>query len=234
MRQPGITNNYTIGQPNGIYRRPDILKNLLRKKVRPFNDASEYRSDKAWEMHCRTCYEASPNEFAQYKKYSNCGYTDEEYNYHTFSKSSKGSSNSGSSQKSQKNYNRYEEYSRQAHGSYQQQNSGTYNSGNSSQGSRTSNSTTSSSGRITKEQFVNYMMDKVSHTKSKEFLDTRVMKDSEIRNLAKLFGVLETKMRNFDKATKRELTLKYHPDRTGGDDLSVKMFQIVNKLKTID
>ena len=234
MRQPGVTNYYDIGQPNGLDRRPKILQDLLLKKVEPFNEASQYRSDRAWDMHCRKRYEADPKHFGQYKEYSNCGYTDEEYNYHTFSKSSKGSSNSGSSQKSQKDYSRYEEYCRQAHGSYQQQNSGTYNSGYSSQSSRTSNTGTSSTGRITKEQFVNFMMDKVSHTKSKDFLDTRVMKDSEIRNLAKLFGVLETKMRNFDKATKRELTLKYHPDRTGGDDLSIKMFQIVNKLKTID
>jgi len=239
MRQPGITNNYTIGQPNGIYRRPDILKNLLRKKVQPFNEASEYRSDKAWKMHCRKCYESDPKSFAQYKKYSNCGYTDEEYNYHTFSKDYKGSRTSDSSRKTQSgnNQQRKREYEQSQRTNYSGGSQGYgYSSrgSDSSQESRFSGSTSSTTGKITKEQFVDYMVGKFSHLKSREFVETRTLTDPEIRNLAKLFKINETTMRNFNKATKRELILKYHPDTNGGDEMSVKIFQIVNKLKTID
>ena len=241
IRQPGITNYYTIGQPNGIDRRPDILKNLLRKKVRPFNEASEYRSDKAWEMHCRICYESDPKGFAQYKKYSDCGYTDEEYNYHTFSKDYKGSKTSGSSRKTQSesNQQRTREYEQSQRGNNSGGSQGSsyshgsrYSEGSgSSQGSRFSGSTSSSTGKITKEQFVNYMSDQFSHLKSKAEVDPKTLKGAEIRNLAKLFGIDETSMRNFDKATKRKLILKYHPDTNNGDDMSIKIFQIVNKLK---
>ena len=244
MRQPGVSNIYDVGDPNGINGRPQILQDLLLKKITPFNEASQYRSDRAWEQHCGKCYNHDPKHFAQYKKYSSAAQG--EYNYHTFSKSSKNSNSSGSSQKSQKDYSKYEEYCRQAYGSYQRQNSGTFNSGESSQysrtsgsgyssqSSRTSNSGTYSTGKITKEQFVDYMVGKFSHLKSREFVETRTLTDPEIRNLAKLFKINETTMRNFNKATKRELILKYHPDTNGGDEMSVKIFQIVNKLKTID
>ena len=193
MRQPGISNFYTIGEPNGLHNRPELLKGLLLKKIRPFNEASERRAQKSWENHCRRCYESDPEHYSQYKQYR---------------------------EKAKREYN--------------QQGSGAYDSKNSSKSSNTSDSAGSSAKKITKEQFVDFMVDKFSHMKSKDMVDITTLKDSEVRNLAKLFNISETTMRNFDKTTKRKLSLKYHPDTGSGDDLSVKIFQIVNKLQTVD
>ena len=116
-------------------------------------------------------------------------------------------------------YSSYEDYSRKAQGAYSQQKA------------RTAGQHTSSAGKITKDQFINLMLEKFSRLKSKELIEPKTLKDSEIRNLAKLFGIDEATVRNFDKKTKRNLTLKFHPDTNGGDETSIKICQIVNKLK---
>ena len=187
--EPGISNEFRIQPPNGLDRRSQYLKDLLLKKIEPFNEASYKRSQKSWEEHCKKCYEADPKRFREYQQYSKKAQG--EYNYQR-------SRNEGA---------------------------------NSSQNSRYSGSCTSSTGKITKEQFINFMMEKVSRLKSKELIDTRMLKDSEIRNLARLFGINEAVVRNLDKGTKRNLILKYHPDTNGGDEISAKIFQIVNRLQ---
>lgn len=87
----------------------------------------------------------------------------------------------------------------------------------------------SSTGRISRETFVNYMDDRILHTKG---FKTSLLKDSEVRNLAKLFGTTEEQIRNMDKKEYRRLCIQTHPDRNANDKLAPQVFRILNSLFT--
>ena len=87
--------------------------------------------------------------------------------------------------------------------------------------------TTSQSGKITRADFVRYMDNKL---KSVDKLNVSVLKDSEIRNLAKLFGTAEEQIMNMDKKEYRRLCIKTHPDRNPNDNLSTQIFRILNRI----
>ena len=76
----------------------------------------------------------------------------------------------------------------------------------------------------TKEQFITHIQQKIEKRRF-TILD---LKDSEVRNLAKLFGTTEEQIRNMDKQEYRRLSLKFHPDSagTGKEDI----FWILNSL----
>lgn len=86
-----------------------------------------------------------------------------------------------------------------------------------------------SSGKMTKEAFIEHMESRLRKNNSKTPAKVKDFKDVEIRNLAKLFGIAEDSMRNFSKKIQRELFLKFHPDRNQGKDSS-KIFQIVSAI----
>ena len=87
--------------------------------------------------------------------------------------------------------------------------------------------TTSTNGKITRNDFVRYMDDKLTHT---ENFDVATLKDSEIRNLAKLLGTTEEQIRNMDKKEYRRLCIKTHPDRNTNDNLANQVFRILNRI----
>ena len=87
--------------------------------------------------------------------------------------------------------------------------------------------TTSPTGKITRNDFIKYMEEKLKNT---EHLDTNTLKDSEIRNLAKLFGTTEEQIKNMDKKEYRRLCIKTHPDRNQDDSMANQVFRILNKL----
>ena len=86
---------------------------------------------------------------------------------------------------------------------------------------------TSPTGKITRNDFIKYMDNKL---KSIKYLDTNTLKDSEIRNLAKLFGTTEEQIKNMDKKEYRRLCVQTHPDRNKGDDMAKPIFTILNRL----
>ena len=87
--------------------------------------------------------------------------------------------------------------------------------------------TTSSNGKITRNDFIRYMDDKLTHT---ENFDVATLKDSEVRNLAKLLGTTEEQIRNMDKREYRRLCIKTHPDRNPNDNLANQVFRILNRI----
>lgn len=86
-----------------------------------------------------------------------------------------------------------------------------------------------SSGKMTKDAFIAHMETRLKVYSSKTPAKVKEFKDSEIRNLAKLFGIAEESMRNFSKKVQRELFLKFHPDRNKDKDAS-KIFQMVGAI----
>ena len=87
--------------------------------------------------------------------------------------------------------------------------------------------TTSSTGKITRNDFIRYMDDKLTHTSD---FDVSQLKDSEVRNLAKLFGTTEEQIRNMSKKEYRRLCIQTHPDRNPNDNMSNQVFRILNKI----
>lgn len=86
---------------------------------------------------------------------------------------------------------------------------------------------TSSTGRITRSDFVRYMNDKLAHI---DKFDVATLKDSEVRNLAKLLGTTEEQILNMDKKEYRRLCLKTHPDKNPDDSMATQVFRILNRL----
>ena len=60
----------------------------------------------------------------------------------------------------------------------------------------------------TKEQFISHILSKME----KRSFQKSELKDSELRNLAKLLGTTEEQVRNMDKQEYRRLSIKFHPD----------------------
>lgn len=87
--------------------------------------------------------------------------------------------------------------------------------------------TTSSTGKITRADFVKYINNKFAHTKK---LDTSELKASEVRNLAKLFGVTEEQILNMDRKVYRGLCIKFHPDKNPNDSLANQVFSVLNRI----
>lgn len=85
----------------------------------------------------------------------------------------------------------------------------------------------SSTGKISRETFVNYIDDKILNTKG---FRTSSLKDSEVRNLAKLLGTTEEQIKNMDRKEYRRLCLKIHPDKNPDDKLADKVFRILNEI----
>lgn len=101
-----------------------------------------------------------------------------------------------------------------------------YSSAHKSEGS------TQSTGKITKEAFISHMESRLSKNDSKSPANIKDFKDSEVRNLAKLFGVVEESIRNFSKNLQRELILKFHPDKNP-DKNAPRIFQIVSSIAPV-
>lgn len=76
----------------------------------------------------------------------------------------------------------------------------------------------------TKEQFVEHIQ-KVLPSRS---FKTYLLKDTEVRNLAKLLGTTPEQIRNMDKKEYRRLSLKFHPDRA--KDGEQEYFSFINTL----
>ena len=87
--------------------------------------------------------------------------------------------------------------------------------------------TTSTTGRITRADFIRYIDDKFIHM---DKIDANNLKDSEIRNLAKLLGTTEEQIKNMDKREYRRLCLKTHPDKNPNDSMANEVFRILNKI----
>ena len=88
------------------------------------------------------------------------------------------------------------------------------------------------SGKITKDAFIAYMENRLKKNSKNTPAKVKEFKDSEIRNLAKLFGIAEESMRNFSKKVQRELFLKFHPDRNNDKNAS-KIFQMVGAIAPV-
>lgn len=69
----------------------------------------------------------------------------------------------------------------------------------------------------TKEQFISHILSKMG----KRSFQKSELKDSELRNLAKLLGTTEEQVRSMDKQEYRRLSIKFHPDsaRKGKEDI---------------
>lgn len=76
----------------------------------------------------------------------------------------------------------------------------------------------------TREQFLEHINGVLFKRKFK----TRMLKDSEVRNLAKLLNTTEDQIRNMDKAEYARLSKKYHPDIAQEKDKI--LFSIINVL----
>lgn len=76
----------------------------------------------------------------------------------------------------------------------------------------------------TKEQFVAHIQKVLSARNFKTYL----LKDAEVRNLAKLLGTTPEQIRNMDKKEYRRLSLKFHPDKA--KDGEQEYFSFVNSL----
>jgi len=63
----------------------------------------------------------------------------------------------------------------------------------------------------TKEQFILHIQSKME----KRSFQKSELKDSELRNLAKLLGTTDEQVRNMDKQEYRRLSIKFHPDSAG-------------------
>ena len=79
-------------------------------------------------------------------------------------------------------------------------------------------------GGWTKEQFISHIQGKVER---KGFRKAD-LKDSEVRNLAKLLGTTEEQIRNMDKQEYRRLSIQFHPDTAGKGKEDI--FCILNSL----
>lgn len=86
------------------------------------------------------------------------------------------------------------------------------------------NQSTKRKGGWTKEQFIEYIQEKIE---KRSFKKTD-LKDSEIRNLAKLLGTTEEQVRNMDKQEYRRLSIKFHSDSSGKSQEGI--FCILNNL----
>jgi arsenate reductase-like glutaredoxin family protein len=76
----------------------------------------------------------------------------------------------------------------------------------------------------TKEQFIEHIQQKIE----KRNFTKSDLKDSEVRNLAKLLGTTEEQIRNMDKQEYRRLSIKFHPDSAGKEKEDI--FCILNSL----
>lgn len=88
----------------------------------------------------------------------------------------------------------------------------------------TSSSQTQKPRGWTKEQFVAHIQKVLSARNFK----THLLKDAEVRNLAKLLGTTPEQIRNMDKKEYRRLSLKFHPDKA--KDGEQEYFSFVNSL----
>lgn len=86
------------------------------------------------------------------------------------------------------------------------------------------NNTTKRKVGWTREQFISHIQGKINNRNFQK----SDLKDSEIRNLAKLLGTTEEQVRNMDKQEYRRLSIKFHPDSAekGKEDI----FSILNNL----
>lgn len=76
----------------------------------------------------------------------------------------------------------------------------------------------------TREQFISHIQGKIN----KRGFQKSDLKDSEVRNLAKLLGTTEEQVRNMDKQEYRRLSIKFHPDSAGKETEDI--FCILNSL----
>lgn len=86
------------------------------------------------------------------------------------------------------------------------------------------NQSTKRKNSWTKEQFIAHIQQKIE----KRGFKKADLKDSEVRNLAKLLGTTEEQVRNMDKQEYRRLSLKFHPDSAGKGKEDI--FCILNSL----
>jgi len=86
------------------------------------------------------------------------------------------------------------------------------------------NKSTKRKGGWTKEQFISHIQSKIE----KRGFKKSDLKDSEVRNLAKLLGTTEEQVRNMDKQEYRRLSIKFHPDSAGKGNEDI--FCILNSL----
>ena len=95
-----------------------------------------------------------------------------------------------------------------------------------SSSSTSSNNTSSRNTKKgwTKEQFINHIKDVLSSRRFK----TQNLKDSEVRNLAKLLGTTPEQVVNMDKKEYHRLSVKYHPDKVNNEEK--EYFSFVNAL----
>lgn len=84
-----------------------------------------------------------------------------------------------------------------------------------------------STGNITRNDFIRYMSDKLTHT---DKFNVNMLKDSEVHNLAKLFKTTEEQIRNMDKKEYRRLCIQTHPDRNPNDSMAHQIFIILNRI----
>lgn len=87
--------------------------------------------------------------------------------------------------------------------------------------------TINSTNKIAKEDLVKQINQEFANKKK---IDVNTLTDSEVHNLAKLFGTTEEQIRHMDKKEFRRLCLQYHPDRNQNDSMSSQIFIILNKI----
>lgn len=87
--------------------------------------------------------------------------------------------------------------------------------------------TTTLTENITREDFIKYMSIKFAKV---DKIDVKMLNDSEIRNLAKLFGTTEEQIRQMDKKEFRRLCIQTHPDKNPNDNMANEIFIILSKI----
>ena len=90
-----------------------------------------------------------------------------------------------------------------------------------------STTTSTLNDKITREDFIKYMSDKLANV---DKIDVNTLIDSEIRNLARLFKISEEQVRHMDKKEFRRLCIQIHPDRNPNDCMANQKFIILNKI----
>lgn len=83
-----------------------------------------------------------------------------------------------------------------------------------------------STGKWTKEQFLAHIDEKIN----KNNFHIYSLKDSEIRNLAKLLNTNTEQITKMDKTEYRKLSMKFHPDKNPDDKTAESCFKIVTTL----
>ena len=96
-----------------------------------------------------------------------------------------------------------------------------------SQSIKTSSTTSALTGKVTREDFIKYMSDKLANV---DKIDVNTLRDSEVRNLARLFKISEEQLRHMDKKEFRGLCLQTHPDKNPNDSMANQIFIILNKI----